>query len=480
MLVGKYLISGNLPAHSKLIELLASTASVPHRKEGRDDMTLPAPMRKKLFRIQEQAREQLASHVMPFWVNNAWDSEYGGFLTRLDRRGRRLDSTEKFLMMQVRMLASLSWTYEFGIRDGKYLRLAEKTFEFLINSMWDSNKHGFFFTVDRDGRPRSRRKNTDAHAYTLTGLSAYYAVSGDNRAAEYAAWVYDLFEAKARDGSLGYLEDFDGQKSYPLNAEQMNLAPGAWVKTVDMHTNAMEAFSYLMEATSGGIGVHALTEVRNLIMSRGIDPDHGCSITAFTREWVPIPDAAGHMTTSFGLNVELAWLLLKADALLGPLSIEVANAAKRLVDHALEYGFDWNRGGLAAHGPYDEPAETAKERGAASTIRPWWTQAELMNALVDLSHMTEEPRYVEALTKQWDWIWEHQIDHEYGSWYQEIDPATNGPVTSDKGGEWKTSFHVSRALIRIVEGIERLAHGKDKTAGPKKIPDTPYQLFEDS
>ncbi len=436
-------------------------------------MQLHARTKKELFRIQEQAREQLVSNVMPFWVNNAWDSEYGGFLTRLDRQGRRLDSTEKFLMMQVRMLASLSWTYEFGIRDGEYLQLAEKTFEFLIDSMWDSNEHGFFFTVGRDGRPRSRRKNTDAHAYTLTGLSAYYAVSGDGRAAEYAERVHDLLEAKAKDGSLGYLEDFDGQKFEPLNAEQMDLAPGADVKTVDMHTNAMEAFSYLMEATSGRIGVDALTQVRNLIMSSGIDPDHGCSITAFTREWVPIPDAAGNMTTSFGLNVELAWLLLKAEALIGSRGTEVVKVAKRLVDHALKYGFDWDRGGLAAHGPYDETTETAEERGAASTIRPWWTQAELMNALVDLSYMTEELHYVEALTKQWEWIWEHQIDHEYGSWYQEIDPAANSPVTSDKGGEWKTSFHVSRALIRIVEGIERMAYGKDKTAGPK-VPGIPY------
>ena len=37
-----------------------------------------------------------------------WDDDYGGFLTRLDRHGRRLDDSEKFLMMQVRMIASLA------------------------------------------------------------------------------------------------------------------------------------------------------------------------------------------------------------------------------------------------------------------------------------------------------------------------------------------------------------------------------------
>ena len=54
---------------------------------------------------------------MPFWANNTWDEEYGGFLTRLDRRGQRLDDLEKVLMMQVRMIHSLSAAHRHGLRD---------------------------------------------------------------------------------------------------------------------------------------------------------------------------------------------------------------------------------------------------------------------------------------------------------------------------------------------------------------------------
>ena len=44
-----------------------------------------------LARILEQAESNLTDSVMPFWADNTWDEEYGGFLTRLDRRGRRRD-----------------------------------------------------------------------------------------------------------------------------------------------------------------------------------------------------------------------------------------------------------------------------------------------------------------------------------------------------------------------------------------------------
>lgn len=419
-------------------------------------MDLSAAVRAKLFTMRDQARTHLAENEMPFWVNNAWDEEYGGFLTRLDVRGRRLDDNEKFLMMQVRMLASLSWAHAFGTGAGAYLDLAGRTFDFLVKSLWDRDEGGFFFSVTRDGRPFCRRKNTDANAYALTGLSVYGAVSGRDDAVAYGTKLFDVLESHARDGNLGYVEDFDGAEWVPLNAEQMNLAADAAAKTIDMHTNVLEATSYFVEATGGRRGVDALGGILELILERGIDRTHGCTITAVTRAWEPLPDAAGTMTTSFGLNVELAWLLLRAGALLGTRDGKPVAVARSLVDHALRYGFDAKRGGLAAHGPYSEQAGDAVTGGAARLIRPWWTQAELINALVDLAAVTREPRYVEALLTHWQWVWTHQIDHVNGSWFQDVDPRSGKPLSTDKGGEWKTSFHTSRAMIRLVDGIDRL------------------------
>ena len=75
-------------------------------------MQLNAEEKKQLALILKQAESNLLDNVMPFWGENTWDEEYGGFLTRLNRRGRRLDVSEKILMMQIRMISN--WAYLIG------------------------------------------------------------------------------------------------------------------------------------------------------------------------------------------------------------------------------------------------------------------------------------------------------------------------------------------------------------------------------
>ena len=95
--------------------------------------------KKQLALILKRAESNLTENEMPFWANNTWDEKYGGFLTCLDRRGRRLDVREKVLMMQIRMISSLSSAHRFGIQNRGYLKLAGMGYDFLINRMWDEN-----------------------------------------------------------------------------------------------------------------------------------------------------------------------------------------------------------------------------------------------------------------------------------------------------------------------------------------------------
>ncbi|MFX0060380.1 MAG: hypothetical protein ACFE8J_18945, partial [Candidatus Heimdallarchaeota archaeon] len=69
---------------------------------------------------------------------------------------------------------------------------------------------------------------------------------------------------------------------------------------------------------------------------------------------------------------------------------------------------------------------------------------------------TEESKYLNAFVKLFDWVWTYQIDHEWGGWYQDVHWESGKPVTTEKGREWKTSFHTSRALIRISTALRRM------------------------
>lgn len=402
----------------------------------------------------EQAQRLLADNLMPFWARYAWDEEYGGFLTRLDRYGRRLEDAEKVLMMQVRMICSLAAAHRNGLCNRGYLDLAAKGFQYLIDTFWDHDRGGFYFSVTRDGRPLSTRKNTDFHGYAMTGLAEYAMASGSGDALAWACRVFEVLQEQAADRDQGYIEDFDAGNWPALNAEQMNLGAQCKIKTIDMHANMLEGMMYLARASGEARHKVALRQLLNLICECGIHPEHGCTITAFDADWRPVADGAGRMTTSYGLNVELAWFIWETAALLNEPGEQYHRTALGLIDHALAFGFDHERGGLAAHGPLTGPVEAATELGEARLLKSWWAQAELMNALCDACRRTDDHRYFEALVKTFDWVYRFQVDHEWGDWYQDTRWDSGMPLITDKGREFKTAFHAGRALIRTINALQ--------------------------
>jgi mannobiose 2-epimerase len=130
----------------------------------------------------------------------------------------------------------------------------------------------------------------------------------------------------------------------------------------------------------------------------------------FTPDWRAVPDH-----DSFGHDVETAYLLAEAAHALGiPDDAKTWAVARRLVDHALDYGWDRGHGGF-----YD----TGTAFGApVNRDKIWWTQAEGLNALLLLHERfgRETPRYGEAFRRQWEFIQNHQIDKRHGGWYPTV------------------------------------------------------------
>jgi mannose/cellobiose epimerase-like protein (N-acyl-D-glucosamine 2-epimerase family) len=418
-------------------------------------MALEHDLKHRLLEVRKKAVANLKDSVLPFWTRATWDQEQGGFLGRLDRAGNAIEASEKLLIKQVRMLWSLSAAHRFGITDKGYLELAHREFDYLVRTMWDPAEGGFYFSVARDGRPLSRRKNTDVHGYALIGLAEYYSASRRKEALEWGNRVFEVLAEKALDGELGFREEFDGGKWPVLNSEQMNLGARPDIKTIDMHTNLLEGLTYLSRASADPRHINALQKVFHLIIERGLHPEQRCGITAFDYDWNPVPDIDGKWTTSYGLNAELAWLLLAAVDLLRYSREAYRGPILGLIDHALRYGFDRERGGLAAFGPLSGHVLGAEDLPARRLSKTWWAQAEMLNALAYAYEWTGERRYLDGFLRLFDWIWTCQIDHEYGDWYQEVD-WDGEPLSLEKGGEWKTAFHASRALIQASQVIERI------------------------
>jgi mannobiose 2-epimerase len=130
--------------------------------------------------------------------------------------------------------------------------------------------------------------------------------------------------------------------------------------------------------------------------------------------------------------------------------------AKRMVDHAINNGWDSQVGGFYDEGYY------FKNMQKISIIRDtknWWAQAEGMNTLLLMAdHFPDDPNhYFEKFKKQWDYIQVYIIDHENGDWFEGGLDKEPQKKTALKGHIWKTTYHQFRALsncVKRLRGVE--------------------------
>ncbi len=152
--------------------------------------------------------------------------------------------------------------------------------------------------------------------------------------------------------------------------------------------------------------------------------------------------------TSYGHNVEFAWLLLHAADILGQPRDMYAQVVRRIFDHTLEYGIDHKYGGVFAEGPYDAPT--------ALTEKQFWQQAEVLVGMLDAYALFGDDKYWEAFENVQKFVFEKFVNLEAGGeWYERLDRAGN-PVDDALGHAWKISYHTVRSMIQSIKRLKLL------------------------
>jgi mannobiose 2-epimerase len=413
------------------------------RLSGPDE---PVPEPTRLAAIRRQADAALADNILPFWASHAWDDVEGGFITHLDRVGRRLGPTDKYLVPQTRLVWTLAAAHRHGLVDKGYLELAGRGARFLVDRMWDPGSGGFVWAVRRDARPFVTDKITYGQAFAIYALSEYGLAANSQWARDWAVRALDVLVDRAGDGDLGFRERSDGGWE-PL--------PGlaGRSKSLNVHLHVMEALTTLVEATRDPRHIARLRSVLGLVLTRGVDDRHHCTIDDwFDRDWRRLGRWRWVIGVNYGHEAELAWLAVRAVERLEDPPERVHACARELVDHALAYGFDRRWGGVATGGPPVGNAWLAWYLPSQRRVKRWWDQAEMLVAILVAYRLTREPRYLTAFARQFDWVWTHQIDHEGGDWVETA--ARDGrPLSLVKGHAWKDPYHGARALMEVSRGL---------------------------
>ncbi|MFO8008716.1 MAG: AGE family epimerase/isomerase [Candidatus Brocadiia bacterium] len=386
--------------------------------------------------IKSQLSLHLEEHLFPFWRNSI-DFRHGGFTNSLKRDGSVADG-RKMLVGQARQVWTFARMWNEGYRIPWIYQGLVGGMNFLHQKVRDKKHGGYFWEVGRQGKPINESKQTYGHAFAIYGAVEFYRASGYPAALKMAEDTFNVLERHAHDDEHGGY--------YDVMERDWTPKPDGRNKSTNTHMHVLEALTELCMVTGKDRHKERLAEVLDRLIEHAYLPEYHCTIEAFNPDWTPIrtgPGAAKNDHTSYGHNVELAWLMQRAVQALDQPPEKYREIGLNLINHAIRYGWHPQAGALQSSGPWRGPATN-------STIS-WWMQAENAIALDWAWRTTGDEGYLQALYRQVAWILSRQADLRYGGWWDSLTPQ--GRVKSDrKAHGWHTAYHEVRACLNITRG----------------------------
>ena len=413
----------------------------------------------RIQNIYQQVSHALEEGVIRFWLERSLDEEFGGFLTNFDKDGMHTGTSEKYLNTQCRLI----WWFSILARSypdrPEFRQKASQGMEFLLRNFWDSKYGGWYWKVMRDGASLDDGKSVYGQSFAIYAVAEYYRATRDQQALDFAIRTFDLLQIYCADTlNGGYYEN--------MERDWQVAGPGFYGgdrKGLDTHMHLMESFTTLYAASGQEIHRSKLEAQVQLITRFLINPQTGCGRNQVDLAFNPIPaiaiarswnaERAGEApasptdTTSYGHNVELSWLTNLA-VQTGGFSVETYKPyMKRLLDHAIQHGVDWEFGGIYRDGIADGEA-IIKEK-------EFWQNAEVLTGFLDGYETFGDERYFDAFENIWNFVNTNMINHSVGEFRTLLD-REGKPIDANIGNPWKVAYHSGRALLECSQRLNRL------------------------
>ena len=416
----------------------------------------------------EEFQEALIEGILKRWYPLVVDKECGGYFTNVSHDWSLSPEQEKMIVTQARHIWTLSKASSFLGGSKEYESMARHGFIFLKNKMWDRIYGGFFQIRSRDGGMSDvygyrAEKRTYGNAFGTFALAALYGLTHDAEVLNFAINVFRWIEEHAYDSRYkGYFQ-FLTQDALPFNHSSIyktNALDGNEVGFKDQNSSIhlLEAYTELYRVWKNSSLQIQLKLLLELIRDKMVT-ERGYLQLFFHNDWTPVSycDSTEEERKanynldhiSFGHDYETAFLMLEASHALGlEDDVRTLKVAKKMLDHALEHGWDKEVGGFYDAGYYlnaDNHCTIIKD------TKNWWAQAEGLNALLLFSKIfPDETSYYEYFLRQWNYVKSYLIDTIEGDWYEGGIDKEPQYRTGPKSHLWKCTYHTGRALMNCI------------------------------
>lgn len=416
--------------------------------------------------IAAEIEKSITTELLNKWYPAAIDKEYGGFLSTFTFDFKPTGEQDKMIVSQSRHVWTSSKAAEAYPSNPDYKTSADHGFKFLRDVMWDKTYGGFYTLVDRQGNVKSssnEEKTAYGNAFAIYALAAYYHAFGDTSALKLAQNGFMWLEKHSHDPVYkGYFQHMKRDGSRIKRESNVQSTQDLGYKDQNSSIHLLEAFTELYTVWPDELVGERVKEMLSLIRDTIVN-DKGSLTLFLLPDWTPVSFSDSseavimkhrHLDhVSFGHDVETAYLMLEASHVVGIKDNEKTIAiGKKMVDHALDNGWDDKVGGFYDEGYY------FKNKPGLTIIRDtknWWAQAEGLNTLLIMADQfpDDDHEYFEKFKTMWTYTKTNLIDHEHGEWYQGGLDKEPQQKTALKGHIWKASYHQYRALANCAKRL---------------------------
>ena len=383
---------------------------------------------KKLFATE------LLDNVIPFWLKNGVDGEYGGLLNCLDRTGK-VYSHDKSVWMQGRCGWMFSYIYNHIEKKQEYLDLARSCIDFATNYCIDKTDGRMYFTVTREGLPLRKRRYWFSETFYIMANAEYYMATKETvyleTAKKYFDFVYGMYKDPTTDPFKITPKGCAETRNMKVLANPMILLNVASI----MRDADQERYDYYNEIITG-----LIADIKCFYK-----PEYKA-----TFESVCVEDNAVVLESSPcrvinpGHDIECAWFLL--EEAIKREDKELIAFAEIMFNDAFDFGWDKEYGGIT----YFKDILGLPVEAYEHDMKLWWPHNETVIASLMFYQHTGEEKYKQIFEKVCGYAFMHFSDSEYGEWFGYLRRDGKPTEPPCKGHTYKGPFHVMRMLAKCL------------------------------
>lgn len=375
-------------------------------------------------KLEKQYKDELLENVLPFWLKNSQDKEYGGYFTCLERDGSVFD-TDKFIWLQGREVWMFSMLYNKVEKKQEWLDCATQGGEFLKKYGHDG-QYNWYFSLTREGKPLIDPYNIFSYTFATMAFGQLSLATGNPEYADIAKKTFDIILSKVDNPKGKWNKSHQGTrnlKNFALPMILCNLAleiehllePEFLKETMEVCIH--EVMDVFYRPDLGGIIIENVTtdgELSDTFDGRLINPGHA---------------------------IEAMWFIMDLGVRLN--RPELVEKAKNITLTMVGYGWDEKYDGIF----YFMDRKGYPPQQLEWDQKLWWVHIETLISLLKGYQLTGDEKCLEWFQKVHDYAWNHFKDTEHPEWFGYLN--RRGEVLLNlKGGKWKGCFHVPRGLYQ--------------------------------